>query len=102
MSTVSIAVEVCGKMQVFAEPAKGMCFIPNNPRNVATLVCSFTCNLVVLTIKCCLLFLLWEFTSVFTAAIYIPPQVDTNTALSDLHEAYSCLTGIQLPDQQTA
>ncbi len=44
-------------------------------------------NLEPLTIKCRPFYLPREFTSVIFSAVYIPPQTDTDTALSELHDA---------------
>ncbi|KAK3534809.1 hypothetical protein QTP86_026082 [Hemibagrus guttatus] len=69
----------------------GVCLIVNsswcNSASIVPLTCSCTPNLELLTIKCRPFYLPQEFTSVIISAVYIPPQVDTDTALYELHEA---------------
>lgn len=66
----------------------GMCFMVNNKwcdsRNIKILSRSWSPDLELLSVKCRLHFLPREFTSVMITAVYIPPQVCTETALSDL------------------
>lgn len=51
-------------------------------RNVVSLSHLCSPNLELLTIKCCLFYLLCEFTSVNFRAAYIPHQANTDIALS--------------------
>ncbi|KAK0136904.1 hypothetical protein N1851_026926 [Merluccius polli] len=68
----------------------GLCLMTNNNwcdrRNVVPLTHSCSPNLELLTIKCRPFYLPREFTSIIISAVYIPPQADTVTALSELHE----------------
>ena len=69
----------------------GLCLMVNNnwcdSRNVVSLTHSCSPNLELLTIKCRPFYLPREFSSITFSAVYIPPQADTVTALSELHEA---------------
>lgn len=74
----------------------GVCFMINSKwcdlRNIITLSHSCSPHLEHLTIKCRPFYLPREFTSVIVTAVYIPPQADTDTALSKLHDMLSvCL-----------
>ncbi|XP_041841970.1 uncharacterized protein LOC121640325 [Melanotaenia boesemani] len=64
-------------------------------KNIVTLKQSCSPNLELLTLKCRPYYLPREFTSVIISAVYIPPQADTNAALTELHEAISTLQASQ-------
>ncbi|KAI5628338.1 gastrula zinc finger protein XlCGF28.1-like [Silurus asotus] len=68
----------------------GVCLMVNkhwcDSANIVPLSRSCTPNLELLTIKCRPFYLPREFSLVIVSAVYIPPQVDTDTAVWDLHE----------------
>ena len=74
----------------------GVCFMINNnwcsPKETKILLNSCSPHLEHLTIMCRPFFLPQEFTSVISTAVYIPPQADTNKALSVFHNV---TTGLQ-------
>ena len=72
-----------------------MCFIVNkdwcDSGNIKILAHSYSPDVELLSIKCRRKhFLPREFTSVMITAVYIPPQVCTETALSDLCKNFNC------------
>ncbi|KAF0029423.1 hypothetical protein F2P81_018528 [Scophthalmus maximus] len=68
----------------------GVCFMTNNnwcsPKGTKILSSSCSPHLEHLTIMCRPIFLPNEFTSVISTAVYIPPQANTDKALSVLHD----------------
>ncbi|KAK3513310.1 hypothetical protein QTP70_010000 [Hemibagrus guttatus] len=67
----------------------GVCLMMNsswcNSASIVPLTRSCTTNLELLTIKCRPFYLPQEFTLVIISAVYTPPQVNTDTALYELH-----------------
>lgn len=68
-----------------------------DPNSIKTLSSSCSPDLEHITILCYPFHLPWEFTSVIINAVYIPPQADTHTTLSGLHDVL-CQSK---PDTQT-
>lgn len=71
----------------------GVCFLTNNswcdPRNVVVLSRSCSPDLEHLAILCRPFYLPREFSAVIIVAVYIPPQADTDTALTTLQDSIS-------------
>ena len=68
----------------------GVCFMTNNkwcdPRNITVLSRACTPHQEHLSIMCRPHYLPREFTAIITTAVYIPPQANTDTAISELQE----------------
>ena len=64
-------------------------------RNFQSLRHSCSPDLELLTIQCRPFYLPRAFTWIIISAVYIPPQVNTDTALTELHEAISTYQAIQ-------
>ncbi len=85
------------RMDRSAEAAKnkggGVCFFINkkwcDSRNISILSRSCSPHLEHLSIICRPFYLPREFTSIVVTAVYIPPQADTSSALSKLHDELS-------------
>ncbi len=58
--------------------------------NIKMLLCSCSSDLELLTIECRLHSIPREFTLIIITAVYIPPQVNTQAALSDLCKDLNC------------
>ncbi|KAK1788599.1 hypothetical protein P4O66_002678 [Electrophorus voltai] len=85
------------RMDITADSGKtrgsGVCVMVNNSwcndANVVTLTRSCTPNLELLALKFCPFYLSRELTSVIVNTVYIPPQANMDTALWEVHEAFT-------------
>lgn len=70
-----------------------VCFMTNNKwynsRNVSIMTRFCSPDLEHISIVCRLFYLPQDITSVITVAVYIPPQAETKTALTTLHNIFS-------------
>ncbi len=71
----------------------GVCFMINkkwcDPRNTSTLSRSCSLHLEHLSIICHPFYLPQEFSSIIVTTVYLPPQANTDLALSKLHDVLS-------------